>query len=105
MNLFVPNIRQQASFGGVGYRNPPVIVKGRIERLLAAIIAAEFFVVAGTSFLTSVAYYELILMGWPSTVEYVTASLLIAILVMLTALGFKQYVAIQAQSRDRYIWS
>ena len=105
MNLFVPNIKQQASFGDVGYLNPLAVAKGRIERLLAAIIAAEFFVVAGISFLTSVAYYELILAVWPSAVEYVTAALLIAFLVLFTALGFKQYVAIQAQSRDRYMWS
>jgi Undecaprenyl-phosphate glucose phosphotransferase len=105
MNLFVPNIRQQASFEGAGYLNSPGVVKGRIERLLAAIIAAEFFVVAGTSFLTSVAYYELVLTAWPSTEEYVTACLLIAVLVILTAFGFKQYLGIQAQTRDRYLWS
>jgi Undecaprenyl-phosphate glucose phosphotransferase len=105
MNLFVPNIKQQASFEGVGYLNSSAVAKGRIERLLAAIIAAEFFVVTGTSFLTSVAYYVVILTGWPPTVEYVTAAILIAVLVLLTALGFKQYVAIQAQSRDRYMWS
>jgi Undecaprenyl-phosphate glucose phosphotransferase len=105
MNLFVANIKQETSFGGVGYLNSSAVPKGRIERLLAAIIAAEFFVVAGTSFLTSVAYYEVILAGWPSTPEYVTAALLVAFLVLSTALGFKQYVAIQAQSRDRYMWS
>jgi Undecaprenyl-phosphate glucose phosphotransferase len=105
MNLIVPNIGRQASFEGVGHLNPSAAAKGRIEQLLAAIVAVEFFAIAGTSFLTGVVYFGLVLTAWPSTVEYVTAALVIAVLVLLAAFGFKQYVGIQAQSRDRYMWS
>jgi len=105
MNLFVQNFRQQASIEGLGYVNTSSVAKGRIERLLALIVAIEFIAIAGSCYLTSLIYYELVLEAWPPTIEYVTAALLIAFLVLATAIGFRQYVAIQAQTRDRYMWS
>jgi len=78
---------------------------GRIERLLVKIIAIEFLVVAGTCFLTSWVYYAMVLSARPATKEYALAAVTVAVLVLLIALGFKQYAAIQTQSRDRYLWS
>jgi Undecaprenyl-phosphate glucose phosphotransferase len=104
MNLFVPNFRQQTSIQGVGYADTPSVAKGRIERLLTSIVGVEFFAIAGSCYLTSLIYYEFVLAAWPPTIEYVTAAFLLATLVLATALGFKQYVAIQAQARDRYMW-
>jgi Undecaprenyl-phosphate glucose phosphotransferase len=77
---------------------------GRIERLLAKVIAVEFLVVATASFLTSLVYFTTVLTQWPPVWEYAAAALLIATLVLLAAFGFKQYVGIQAQPRDRYLW-
>jgi len=78
---------------------------GRLERLLVQIVALEFLVIAGTSYLASAIYYETFLSTWPPIEQYVPAALSIALLVLLTALGFKHYVGVQAQSRDRFMWS
>jgi len=83
--------------------SPPVI--SRLERLLVRVVALEFFLVAGTCYITSAIYYQTFLATWPPLEQYVPASLFIASLVLLTALGFKNYVGIQTQSRDRFMWS
>jgi hypothetical protein len=77
----------------------------RIEQLISQIVAIEFLAVATTCFLTSVVYFETVLTQWPSTAQYIASAVAIALLIVLVALSFKQYVAIQAQSRDRYMWS
>ena len=79
---------------------------GRIERLLVKIVAIEFLTVVGTSLLTSWAYFATVLTAQPPVGEYAGAALIIATLVVLIALGFKQHVAIQSQfSSYRYLWS
>jgi Undecaprenyl-phosphate glucose phosphotransferase len=83
--------------------SPPVV--SRLERLLVRVIALEFFLVAGTCYITSVIYYEIFLAASSPIEKYVPAALLIAFLVLLTALGFKHYVGIQAKSRDWFMWS
>ncbi|HKR30849.1 MAG TPA: hypothetical protein VJT08_10235, partial [Terriglobales bacterium] len=80
-------------------------VIGRLERLLVQIVALEFLVIAGTCYLASAIYYETFLSTWPPVEQYVPAALSIALLVLLTALGFKHYVGVQMQSRDRFMWS
>ena len=77
----------------------------RIERLIARIVIIEFSTIAATCFLTSTLYFYAVLTAAPSTAEYVSAALLIALLIVLLSLGFKQYVAIQAQPRDRFMLS
>jgi Undecaprenyl-phosphate glucose phosphotransferase len=77
----------------------------RIEHLVSQVLIIELLAIAGTCFLTSVIYFEAVLTQWPSTGQYIGSAVAIAILVLLVALGFKQYLAIQAQSRDRYMWS
>jgi Undecaprenyl-phosphate glucose phosphotransferase len=83
--------------------SPPAI--GRLERMLVRVIALEFFLVAGTCYITSSIYYEIFLAKSPPFAQYVPAALFIAFLVLLTALGFKHYVGIQAKSRDWFMWS
>jgi Undecaprenyl-phosphate glucose phosphotransferase len=78
---------------------------GRLERLLVQIVALEFLVIAGTCYLASGIYYEAFLSRWPPVEQYVPAALSIALLVLLGALGFKHYVGVQTQSRDRFMWS
>jgi len=79
--------------------------ENRIERLRVRIIAIEFLAVAGTCFLTSWLYFAMVLTAQPPVQEYAVAALIIATLVVLVALGYKQYAAIQSPSRDRYLWS
>src|SRR5215472_2619330 len=80
-------------------------VIGRLERLLVQIAAFEFLVITATCYLASAIYYETFLSTWPPLERYGPAALSIALLVLLTALGFKHYVGIQGQSRDRFMWS
>jgi Undecaprenyl-phosphate glucose phosphotransferase len=77
----------------------------RLERLLVRAALAEFLTVAGVGFLTSVIYFKAVLTVWPPAQQYVAAALILAALVLLIALGFKQHVAIQSQSHDRYLRS
>src|SRR5215472_2801614 len=80
-------------------------VIGRLERLLVQIVALELLVIAGTCYLASAIYYKAFLSIWPPIEQYVPAALSIALLVLLAALGFKHYVGVQVQSRDRFMWS
>ena len=75
----------------------------RIERLLARIVVIEFLAIAATCFITSNLYFYAVLTVAPSNFEYVSAALFIALLIVLLSLGLKQYVAIQAQPRDRFM--
>src|SRR5260370_31383556 len=103
------------SASGVKHRMPVDVISlddstasmgtGRLERLLVQIVALEFLVIAGTCYLASGIYYETFLSRWPPVEQYVPAALSIALLVLLTALGFKHYVGVQTQSRDRFMWS
>src|SRR5258708_29046141 len=81
------------------------MVTGRLERLLVQIVALEFLGIAGTCYLASGIYYETLLSRWATVEQYVPAALSIALLVLLGALGFKHYVGVQTQSRDRFMWS
>src|SRR5215468_6377376 len=81
------------------------MVIGRLERLLVQIVALEFLVVTATCYLASAIYYETFLSTWPPLEQYGPAALSIALLVLFTALGFKHYVGVQGQSRDRFMWS
>src|SRR5262245_53949920 len=83
--------------------SPPAI--SRLEQLLVRVVALEFFLVAAVCYITSAVYYETFLAKSPPIEQYVPAALLIAFLVLLTALGFKHYVGIQVKSRDWFMWS
>src|SRR6202050_2746191 len=63
------------------------------------------FAVAAASLLTSLAYFGVVKAAWPPAFEDFVSIFLIPLLVLLAAGGFKQYAAIQAQSRDRYMLS
>src|SRR5215472_7942517 len=99
------------SASGVKHRMPAVgdsaasMAIGRLERLLVQIVALEFFVMTATCYLASAIYYETFLSTWPPIEQYIPAALSIALLVLLAALGFKHYVGVQVQSRDRFMWS
>jgi Undecaprenyl-phosphate glucose phosphotransferase len=87
----------------VGNVAGPVI--GSLERLLARIIAVEFFAIAAACYAASVVYNLALLSRWPPIEEYVPAALSIALLVLFVALGFKHYAGFPTQPRERYMWS
>ena len=105
-NLYLPDVDKSATASDIQprYDSSPA-VGGRLERLLARIIVIEFSTIAATCFLTSTLYFYAVLTVAPATFEYVSAALLIALLIVLLSLGFKQYVAISAQARDRFMVS
>jgi Undecaprenyl-phosphate glucose phosphotransferase len=78
---------------------------GRIERLVTRIVFLEYLSLALTCSITSIVYFKVALAEWPPTFEYVVSLFLIPLLVILPALGFRQYSAIQTQSRDGFLWS
>jgi Undecaprenyl-phosphate glucose phosphotransferase len=78
---------------------------GRIEPLQIKVIVIEFLAIATICFLTSVVYFEAVLTEWPPTLQYIAAALFIAGLVLIPAIIFRQYTAIHAHSRDRFMWS
>ena len=104
-NVLLPDINSRASVAYLGQTGAPSSGVGRIERLSAKIIATELFAVAGASLLTSVVYFGLVKAAWPPAFEYIVSIFLIPLLVLVAAGGFKQYAAIHAQSRDRYMLS
>jgi Undecaprenyl-phosphate glucose phosphotransferase len=105
VNLSLPDPNGQLSIKAAAVQSYSPPVKRRIERLIAQILIVEFLAIAGTCFVTSAIYFETVLTQWPSTKEYAAAAVAISVFTLLVALGFKQYVAIQSQSRDRYMWS
>jgi Undecaprenyl-phosphate glucose phosphotransferase len=100
--LYVPDVDKNAAAEIRERGDSSPAVGRRIERLLARIIAIEFFTIAATCFITSTLYYYAVLAVAPPTSEYASAALLIALLIVLLSLGLKQYVAIQAKPRDRF---
>ncbi len=76
----------------------------RIENVSVAIVAIEWSAVVATCYLTSVIYYTIVLEQWPPALQYVPTGCLIASLMLLAAAGLRQYAAVQAQPRDRYLW-
>jgi len=77
----------------------------RMNQLVIRIVAIEFLTVAATCFATSLIYFKMVFTAWPPAEQYVAAALIIASIVSIASLGFKQHVAIQAQPRDHYFWS
>jgi Undecaprenyl-phosphate glucose phosphotransferase len=82
----------------------PAGLSSRIERLQVQIVAIEYLSLAAVCLATRVIYFQIALTEWPPTFEYIAAIFLIPLLVIVPALGFRQYVAIHSQSRDGYLW-
>jgi Undecaprenyl-phosphate glucose phosphotransferase len=103
-NLNVPDVDNNAVTGDIRpTHNLSPGVSGRLERLIARIIILELFTIAATCFLTSTLYFYAVLTVAPPTSEYVSAALLIALLIVLLSLGLKQSRSIQAQPLDRFM--
>jgi Undecaprenyl-phosphate glucose phosphotransferase len=76
-----------------------------LSTLVAKLAATEFAAVAATAYATSLAYFIVVLGGWPPNEAYISSALLIAGLVLLVSLSFRHYVSIQTHPLHRFLWS
>jgi Undecaprenyl-phosphate glucose phosphotransferase len=98
---------------GVGVRNLPRInlrlseslSTVRLPTLLVRSATIEFLIVACTAYFASALYYRVALLSWPPADQYVAAALFIAAMILIVSLGLRNFAAIQAQSRLRFVWS
>jgi Undecaprenyl-phosphate glucose phosphotransferase len=103
-NLLLPQEKTLSSIED-GLQHRTTSAANRIENVILQIAAIEFVVAAATSFLASVLYFAAVLTTAPSPIEYIGAALAVAFLLLIAAIGFKQYTSIQTQPRDRYMSS
>jgi Undecaprenyl-phosphate glucose phosphotransferase len=81
------------------------LASNRVGNVALRVAAIEFLVAAGTCFLASILYFAIVLTVAPSPIEYIGAALVFALLLLVAAVGFKQYTGIHIQPRDRYMSS
>jgi Undecaprenyl-phosphate glucose phosphotransferase len=102
----VPHLERRLPAHATPENSPLNVVGGaRLGNLIVGIVAIEFFAIAAACYTASVIYFATFHSVWPSTEKYVAAAVFIAVLVVVAAIGFKHYDAVQAQSRDRFMWS
>ena len=73
--------------------------------LLFWIASGEFVAVAATAYVMAFGYSYLVLQFGPPNATYVSASLFLALLIMLVSLAFRHYITLQIQPRHRYLWN
>jgi Undecaprenyl-phosphate glucose phosphotransferase len=103
--LYLPDLEENVAEAGWQTSVSSSAPSRRLEGLLAKVIVIEFSIVAAICFLTTCLYYYAVLTVAPTALEYFSAALLIPLLIVLFSLGFKQYLAIQTQPRDRFMLS
>lgn len=93
-------------------QNAAVFSGGRIVRVprpmaqaIAELVACEFTVVGGTTYLAGLAYHGLLLRSLPSNTLYIAAALFVATVVELMAFGFGHYKNSQSQSWHVFLFS
>ena len=79
--------------------------KGHLAAMLTRMVVAEVVAVTLAAWLASFIYNWTVLSRWPPMEQYVSAALLIALLVLLVSLGFRHFSAIQTQPRHRFLWN
>jgi Undecaprenyl-phosphate glucose phosphotransferase len=77
----------------------------RLSVVITKLMVYEFLVVAGSAYLASFMYQEIVLQEWPAADTYVTSSFFVAALGLLMAIVFGQYSNLQAQPRHKFLWS
>ena len=70
--------------------------------VLYAII--EFFAVASSSYFGTALYHFIGRHSWQTTPAYIVAAVVIAMLVLLSSVGFRNFVAFRSQSRHIFLW-
>jgi Undecaprenyl-phosphate glucose phosphotransferase len=79
----------------------------RLTTALAVYVTIEFVAVASSALLTAFLYHFFLRKSWSfnNFVSYTSAAIVIAILVLLISLAFKNFSAIRRQDRHRFLWS
>jgi len=76
-----------------------------ISSTVTGMVLCEFLVIAAAAYIASLIYNRVVLERWPPAEQYVTAAIVIAALVLLVSLGFRQFATIQTQPRHRFLWN
>jgi Undecaprenyl-phosphate glucose phosphotransferase len=76
-----------------------------LSEVVVRIAAVEFLTIGLSAYLASLAYHYVGLNSSPPASEYMPASIFIALIVLFSSIGFRQYAAIQTQRRHRFVWS
>jgi Undecaprenyl-phosphate glucose phosphotransferase len=76
-----------------------------LQSFLLKLGVGEFLAVATVAYLGSVVYHRLALFYWPDPQQYVAAALLLALMVSVVSLQFRQFSAMQTQPRHEFLWS
>jgi Undecaprenyl-phosphate glucose phosphotransferase len=76
-----------------------------LSQVVACIAAGEFLAVSLSAYTASLAYHYVGLNSPPPAYQYVPAAIFIALIVLISSLGFRHYTAIQTQPRHRFLWS
>lgn len=105
-------LQHSTSLAGSGIKNAAVLAGGRMARVprplwlaVAELVAFEYGVVAGTTFLAGVVYHGLLLKELPSSHLYVAAAVFVATVFELMALGSGHYRNCQSQPRHVFLFS
>jgi Undecaprenyl-phosphate glucose phosphotransferase len=76
-----------------------------LSLLLFRIVVTEFTVIVMTAYVTSYLYGSLALGRPPLAKIYLSSALLIGLLILAVALGFRHYASLQMQPLHRFLWS
>ena len=77
----------------------------RLNAILATYAAIEFLYVGFSAFISSEIYHRAILQTPSRLQNYILAAIIIATLVSLVSLGFRNLIGIKAQPRHVFLWS
>jgi Undecaprenyl-phosphate glucose phosphotransferase len=78
---------------------------GQLMAMLTRMVIAEVVAVAVAAWLASFIYNWTVLSRWPPAEQYISAALLIALLVLLVSLASRHFSALQTQPRHRFLWN
>jgi Undecaprenyl-phosphate glucose phosphotransferase len=76
-----------------------------LQSFLVKLGVGEFAVVAAAAYFGSVVYHRLVLNDWPDPEQYIPATLLLALMVSVVSLEFRQFTAMQMRPRHQFLWS
>jgi Undecaprenyl-phosphate glucose phosphotransferase len=76
-----------------------------LAHAIVQVASIEFFAVAASAYLASLAYHSVTLQAWPAPGQYVPAAIFIAMVMLAFSVGFHHFEAIQTKPRHTFLWS
>ncbi len=77
----------------------------RLSEVVTQIAAIEFLAVGLSAYVGSLAYHCVLSGSLPPAYQYVPAAASIALMVLVSAISFRHFSAIQTQPRHRFLWN